>query len=173
VNKNKHLHEDCGVGVDLARRRMAGVAGVGLIAASAATLWPLRTAQAQSAVIYTPLETLVAPITRGARLQRGRVRLELPILAENGNAVPLRVSVDSPMTQAEHVRSLWLLSDRNPVKQMAHFRLGPWSARAQIDTRVRLAGSQRVTALAQLSDDSFWFSQADITVTLSACVDGS
>jgi sulfur-oxidizing protein SoxY len=56
---------------------------------------------------------------------------------------------------------------------MAHFRLGPWSARAQIDTRVRLAGSQRVTALAQLSDDSFWFSQADITVTLSACVDGS
>ena len=74
MNKNKHLHEDCGVGVDLARRRMAGVAGVGLIAASAATLWPLRTAQAQSAVIYTPLETLVAPITRGARLQRGRVR---------------------------------------------------------------------------------------------------
>jgi len=173
VNKNKYLYQVCEEGVNPARRRMAGVAGVGLLAAGAATLWPLRAARAQSVTIYTPLETLVAPITRGARLQRGRVRLELPILAENGNAVPLRVSVDSPMSQAEHVRSLWLLSDRNPVKQMAHFRLGPWSARAQIDTRVRLAGSQRVTALAQLSDDSFWYSQADITVTLSACVDGS
>lgn len=173
MNKNRYLHDSRAARVDPARRRVAGAAGLGLMAVGAGTLWPLRVARAQSVMIYTPLETLVAPITRGALLRRGRVRLELPILAENGNAVPLRVSVDSPMSQAEHVRSLWLLSDRNPVRQMAHFRLGPWSARAQVDTRVRLAGSQRVTALAQLSDDSFWYSQADITVTLSACVDGS
>ena len=79
MNKNKYLHEDCGVGVDPARRRMAGVAGVGLIAAGAATLWPLRTAQAQSAVIYTPLETLVALVRAGAEavataVDAGRLR---------------------------------------------------------------------------------------------------
>jgi sulfur-oxidizing protein SoxY len=97
----------------------------------------------------------------------------MPILADNGLLVPVRVVVDSPMTEFDHVRQIYLLSQRNPVTQMALFHLGPWSGRAEISTRLRLAGSQKVVALAALSDGSFRWRQADVIVTESACVDGS
>jgi sulfur-oxidizing protein SoxY len=101
------------------------------------------------------------------------VKLELPVLADNGNSVPLKVTVESPMTEADHVRAIHLLSDRNPERNMARFQLGPRSGRAEIVTRVRLAGSQRVIALAELSDGSYWMDAAEIIVTLSACIDES
>jgi sulfur-oxidizing protein SoxY len=97
----------------------------------------------------------------------------LPVLIENGNSVPMKVSVDSPMTPEDHVRVIHLISERNPVRLMASFYLGPRSGRAQIQSRVRLAGSQRVIALAQMSDGSFWSDTRGTLVTLSACVDES
>jgi sulfur-oxidizing protein SoxY len=119
------------------------------------------------------LDPDIQKITGGARLATGRVRLEMPVLAENGNAVPLKVSVESPMTAENHVRALHLVSDRNPVRHMAAFHLGPHSGRAQLSTRVRLAGSQTVTALAEMSDGTFWMDRARVQVTLSACIDES
>jgi sulfur-oxidizing protein SoxY len=118
-------------------------------------------------------EALVKAVTHGKPATVGRVKLDLPILADNGNSVPMKVSVESPMTAEDHVKTLRLLSERNPEREMATFHLGPHSGRAEITSRVRLAGSQRVVALAEMSDGSYWMGTADVTVTLSACVDGT
>jgi sulfur-oxidizing protein SoxY len=120
-----------------------------------------------------PLEGLLQSATRGAAARRGRVRLELPVLAENGNAVPMKVTVESPMTVSDHVKAIHLLSERNPVRNMATFHLGPRAGRAEVASRVRLAGSQRVVAVAELSDGSFWYDVAEVNVTASACMDES
>ncbi len=120
-----------------------------------------------------PLDPLVRTLAGGAPVRRGKVTLVLPQLADNGNSVPIRISVDSPMTPVDHVKSIHLYSERNPVSNMANFYLGPRAGKAEITSRVRLAGSQRVTAVAKLSDGSFWYDAAPIVVTLSACLDES
>ena len=113
----------------------------------------------------------IDPLPAAAR--KGKVTVELPQLADNGNSVPIRITVDSPMTAADHVKSIHLYSERNPVSNMANFYLGPRAGKAEIDSRVRLAGSQKVTAVAALSDGTFWYDAAPIVVTLSACLDES
>ncbi len=120
-----------------------------------------------------PLDPLVRSVTDGARVRKGKVTLVLPQLADNGNSVPIRITVDSPMTEADHVKSIHLYSERNPVRNMANFYLGPRAGKAEINSRVRLAGSQSVIAVAKLSDGSFWYDAAPIVVTLSACLDES
>ena len=120
-----------------------------------------------------PLEPFAATVAKGAPMRKGKVRLVLPQLADNGNSVPIRITVESPMTAADHVKSIHLYSERNPVSNMANFYLGPRAGKAEIDSRVRLAGSQRVTAVAALSDGTFWYDVAAIVVTLSACLDES
>ena len=115
----------------------------------------------------------ILSLTRGAALSRGRVKMDLPVIAENGNAVSLKVSVESPMTATDHVRAIHLISESNPVRNMASFRLGPYSGRAELETRVRLAGSQNVTVIAEMSDGTFWMDRSHVLVTLSACIDGS
>jgi sulfur-oxidizing protein SoxY len=121
----------------------------------------------------TPLDPHLWAITKGVPVSKGRVRLELPQLADNGNSVAMKVSVDSPMTANDHVKGIHLFSDRNPVTHMASFHLGPRAGKAEVSSRVRLAGSQRVTAVAQFSDGSFWSDTAEVVVTLSACLDES
>ena len=102
-----------------------------------------------------------------------RVKMYIPLLADNGNSVPANVVVESAMTEADHVQSLYLLSQRNPVLIMAHFHMGPWSGRAEINTRLRLAGSQKVMALARCSDGRWYYHTVDVIATESACVDAS
>lgn len=126
--------------------------------------------RAQTTPLLT-LQQMTAPLVGAARLRQEGVRLELPALADNGHVVPLRVSVSSPMTEADHVTRIWLLSPRNPVTRMCVFHLGPWSGRAEVVTRVRLAGTQEVVALAQLSNGDFFFAQTEVVVTESACLD--
>jgi sulfur-oxidizing protein SoxY len=118
-------------------------------------------------------DPLAKAVANGAPMRKGKVTLVLPQLADNGNSVPIRITVDSPMTPADHVKSIHLYSERNPVPNMANFYLGPRAGKAEINSRVRLAGSQRVTAVAKLSDGSFWYDAAPIVVTLSACLDES
>jgi len=119
------------------------------------------------------LDPMAAKVAKGAPVKRGKVKVTLPQLADNGNSVPIRIVVDSPMTEADHVKSIHLFSERNPVSNMANFYLGPRAGKAEIDSRVRLAGSQKVTAVAALSDGTFWYDAASIVVTLSACLDES
>ena len=120
-----------------------------------------------------PLDPLVWVVTNGAAVKQGKVTVVLPQLADNGNSVPISITVDSPMTEADHVKSIHLYSEKNPVRNMANFYLGPRAGKAEINSRVRLAGSQKVTAVAKLSDGTFWYDTAAIVVTLSACLDES
>ena len=119
------------------------------------------------------LSEMLAPWRQGGTPVRQAVHLKLPLLADNGHLVPLNVRVDSPMTEADHVQEIVLVSQRNPVERMATFHVGPWSGRAEVSTRIRLAGSQMVLALARMSDGRCCYDLADVIVTESACVDGS
>ena len=114
---------------------------------------------------------MTEPIVGRVPLRNEGIRLELAQLADNGHLVPVRVVVDSPMTEAEHVREIVLLSQRNPVTRIVSFRLGPWSGRAEVATRIRLAGTQTVVALARLSSGEVRIAQAEVVVTESACLD--
>jgi sulfur-oxidizing protein SoxY len=105
-------------------------------------------------------------------VRQGRVALDIPPLVENGNAVPLTVTVESPMTAEDHVRSIALFNERNPLPQVLVVHLGPRSGAARIATRIRLATSQKVVALAVMNDGSVWSDSADVIVTLAACVEG-
>lgn len=128
-------------------------------------------AHAQTAPRLLTLAEMVEPLVGRVPLRTAGIRLELPQLADNGHLVPARVVVDSPMTEADHVRRIVLLSQRNPVTRIATFHLGPWSGRAEIATRIRLAGTQMVVALALMSTGEVRLAQAEVVVTESACLD--
>ena len=119
------------------------------------------------------LEDMVQPIVKGAKIVKKELQIEAPILADNGSLVPIQIQVQSPMSEQDHVTHIYLLSQRNPVTQMAMFQLGPWNGRAGVSTRIRLAGTQEVVALARLSNGEFRYNQMEIIVTESSCVDAS
>lgn len=110
--------------------------------------------------------------TGGAAVQAGRVTMDISPLVENGNTVPLAVVVDSPMTEADHVRAIAVFNERNPQPHVITVRLGPRAGRASLATHIRLATSQTLLAVAELSDGSFWSDRAQVVVTLAACVEG-
>lgn len=132
-------------------------------------LWAMAAGGARAQA--DPLAPLIRDITAGAPVRTGRVKVVTPRLADNGHSVPMTIAVDSPMSTADFVRSITLLSPRNPRPLMARFVLGPHNGRAEVFTRVRLNGTQTVLAIAQLSDDSFWSGSAEVEVTESACLD--
>lgn len=121
-------------------------------------------------------EDAMAEAIRGligeSEVNRGKVKLELPPIVENGNTVPLTVSVDSPMTGADHVESIHIFNQKNPQPYVAAFHLGPHAGKARVSTRIRLADSQQVLAIARLADGSFWSDSVDVIVTLAACAEG-
>ena len=106
-----------------------------------------------------------------ANVRTGKVRLDIPPLVENGNTVPMTVSVASPMTADDYVKSIHVFNEKNPQPNIGNFYLTPSSGRAQVSTRIRLADTQKVVAIARLSDDTFWQVAADIVVTLAACTE--
>jgi sulfur-oxidizing protein SoxY len=107
----------------------------------------------------------------GATPAPGRVKLVLPPLIDNGNAVPVSVTVDSPMTAADHVKSIHVFAERNPLPNMLSVYLGPRAGRAAVSTRVRVADTQNIVAIAEMSDGSFWSDSVHVVVTLSACLE--
>ena len=116
-------------------------------------------------------DEMVKPFVVNQPLTQGGISLTLPTLADNGHLVPLPLKVDSPMTEASHVSHIYLVSQRNPVPLMCLFVLGPWNGRAEINTRVRLSGTQMVVALARFSDGTFRYQTQEVAVTEAACVD--
>jgi len=144
----------------------AGLYGV------AAQLWPSMAQDMASGQLLSVAQ-MMAPLTQGARVLQQDVKIVAPVLADNGTLVPITAQVQSPMTTQDHVTHLYLLSQRNPVTQMAVFHMGPWNGRAEVSTRLRLAGTQQVVALARLSNGEFRYGQMEIIVTESACVDAS
>jgi sulfur-oxidizing protein SoxY len=102
----------------------------------------------------------------------GGVQVDIPELVENGNAVPVTVQVDSPMSAADHVVAIALFTGRNPLPEVAEFRLGPANGVARVSTRIRLATSQKVVAAARMADGRVRTRHVDVLVTLAACVEG-
>ncbi|MGO1075638.1 SoxY-related AACIE arm protein [Inquilinus sp. CA228] len=117
------------------------------------------------------LQEAIRGFAGGAEIRPGRVRFDVPPLVENGNAVGVTVAVDSPMTEADHVRRIALVNEKNPQADIVVFHLGPRSGRASVATRIRLATSQTIVALAEMSDGSVWSAEADVIVTLAACIE--
>jgi len=111
-------------------------------------------------------------VTKGASVSRGRVALSIPAIAENGLSVFTTIAVESPMSEADYVKAVHLFSEKNPVPRIASFYFTPAMAEAKISTNIRLAASQKVTAIAVMSDGSLWSDEKSIVVTIAACIDG-
>ena len=119
-------------------------------------------------------ETMKAAIKKaiGDRpLRKGKVKLDVPPIVENGNSVAMEVTVESPMTAADHVKAIHVFNEKNPQPNIVSVRLGPRAGRAQVATRVRLADSQNIIAIAEMSDGTCWSDDIDVVVTIAACLE--
>lgn len=141
---------------------LSAVTGLGL----AATIAVHRAGATPAA-----MQDAIRKVVGSARVNPGRVTLDVPPLVENGNSVPLAVSVESPMTDASHVKAIHVFNEKNPQPDVVTFRLGPRAGRASVATRIRLADTQTVVAIAEMSDGSFWSASAAVVVTLAACLE--
>jgi len=148
----------------LSRREVmaAGTAGLALVALPASV----------QAATPPALAELIARVTEGATPERSRISFDIPQLVENGNSVDVAILVESPMTEADHVRWIHVIAEKNPFPDVARFHLTPRSGRADIRATLRLATSQKVAVVAALSSGGYVMADADIVVTLSACIDG-
>jgi sulfur-oxidizing protein SoxY len=143
------------------RHVVAGAAGMVIAVA-------LRPAQAAAG----DLAVAIAAYTKGAPVRAGKVKLNVAELVDNGNVVPITVTVDSPMTAADHVKSIAVFNEKNPQRDVARFTLGPRAGKADVTMRIRLATSQQLVAIAQMGDGSYWSHTVDVIVTLAACIEG-
>jgi sulfur-oxidizing protein SoxY len=137
----------------------AGGAGLALV---------VRPAQATPASMALAIRNVVGE----ADVKPGKIKLELPPLVENGNTVAMSVSVDSPMTPTDYVKAIHVFSEQNPQPNVIGVTLGPRAGRASISTRIRLADTQTVVAICQMSDGTFWSDSVDVIITLGACLEG-
>lgn len=148
-----------------ATRRDVLVAGLG--AGLVAVLTKIEPAAATPATMQRAIRQVVGE----APVRKGKVTIEVPALVENGNTVALAIQVDSPMTEQDHVKAIHVFNEKNPLPNVISARLSPRAGRARIATRFRLADTQTITAIAELSDGSFWSASADVIVTLQACLE--
>ncbi len=148
------------------RRQFLSLAG-GITAAGTLPIVTLR----PLAATPTTLTAAIRAVVGEAPIRIGKVRLDIPPLVENGNTVPMTVSVASPMTAADYVKSIHVFNEKNPQPNIGNFYLTAASGRAQVATRIRLADTQKVVAIARLSDDSFWQVATEVVVTLAACTE--
>lgn len=117
------------------------------------------------------MQQAIQEFTDGADMQEGGIMLEIPLLVENGNSVPLTVSVDSPMTENDHVSEIAIFNEENPLPEVATFHFTPLSGRAEVQTRIRLSDSQNIHAVARLSDGRLRHVKTEVTVTAPACAE--
>ena len=138
-----------------------------LMGAAAITVLPFASARATPDAMAAAIKQVVGDVA----IREGRVTLDLPPLVENGNAVPLAVSVESPMTEADHVKAIHVFNEKNPQPHVFDARLGPRNGKAQIATRIKLGDSQKIVAIAETSSGEFFSASVDVIVTLAACIE--
>jgi sulfur-oxidizing protein SoxY len=148
------------------RRGFLGLAGSAAVAGVVPVV-TLRPLEATPEMLSSAIRNVVGE----APVREGKVKLEMPPLVENGNTVPMTVRVASPMTANDFVKSIHVFNEKNPQPNIGNFYIGPWAGRAQISTRIRLADSQTVTAIARMSDGTFWSDSVEVVVTLAACTE--
>ena len=145
------------------RRFLAGTAAT----VGAIVVLPLGTASATPEAMAEAIKKVVGSST----VTEGRVKLDMPPLIENGNTVPLVVSVESPMTVADHVKAIHVFNEKNPQPNVFSARLSTRSGKAIVGTRIKLGDSQKIVAIAETSGGQFWSASADVIVTLAACLE--
>lgn len=140
--------------------------------------WLISTGSIASITLYPGLlcaapanKAIIEQTFPGRDIQPGRVTIELPALAENGNSVRIKVNVDSPMTDADHVTFIQLFGPENPLPDIARFEFNPASGLAEVETRIRVSAEQDIIAIAGMNDGSLWSASAHIVVTVAACLD--
>src|SRR5262245_50637970 len=143
--------------------RLAGALTLGGAAASAMV--------GPAAATPAEMQAAVAQVIGDARLNVGKVKLDIPPLVENGNTVPCAVVVDSPMTAIDYVKAIHVFAEKNPQPNVMSVQLGPRAGRAGISTRIRLRDTQEVLAIAEMSDGSFWSDRINVMITLGACLE--
>ena len=123
--------------------------------------------------VATPqsMKEAMAEFTANTTPSRGRVKLEIAELIDNGNTVPVSIRVDSPMTEADHVTAIALFSEKNPESLAFLARMNHHAGRAAVSTRIRLANSQTIVAVAKMKDGSCWMHSAEVIVTIAACIE--
>lgn len=144
------------------RRFLAGTA-------AAVIVLPLAPVSATQEAMAEAIRKVVGTATP----TEGRVKLDVPPLVENGNTVPLTVTVESPMTASDYVKAIHVFNEKNPQPNVLSARLGPLNGKAVVGTRIKLGDSQRIVAIAETSDGKFWIAGADVIVTLAACLEES
>ena len=137
-------------------------------AALAATVMLRPAAAMTQSSVLTPL---VIQFAAGGTVREGRVKFDIAPLVDNGNSVPIEISVDSPMTQAEHVVTIAVFNEKNPQNDVVQFTLTPLSGRARVATRMRLAVTQQLVAVAKMNDGSCWTHTVDVLVTIASCIE--
>jgi sulfur-oxidizing protein SoxY len=142
------------------RQFLATAGGMGLALA-------VRPAEATPASMKQAIRQVVGE----AAVKPGKIKLDLPPLVENGNSVAMSVTVDSPMTAKDHVKAIHVFTEKNPQPNIISVQLGPRAGKAEIQTRVRLADTQSVIAICEMSDGSFWSDTVDVIITLGACLE--
>jgi sulfur-oxidizing protein SoxY len=146
--------------VHLDRRRVLTIS-VGAVAAVGLGIAPASAANDAA--------DLIAKFTGGKKPAEGKVKFDLPEIAENGNTVPMTVTVESPMTEAAHVTDVLVVADGNPRGGVATFRFSPLSGVAEANTRIRLAATQNIIAVAKMNDGSFYMAAKQVKVTIGGC----
>jgi len=140
---------------------LAGIAGLG------ANVLKIEPAAATPETMQRAIRQLVGE----APVHKGKVTIDVPALVENGNTVALAIEVQSPMTAQDYVKAIHVFNEKNPQPNVISAHLGPHAGRAKVATRFRLADTQTIVAIAELSDGSFWSASADVIVTLAACLE--
>jgi len=125
----------------------------------------------EASATETAMNKAIRDLVGEAEPQQSKVKLELPSIIENGNTIAMSVSVDSPMIENDYVKAIHIFNEKNPQPNVISVRLSPRAGKARVSTRIRLADSQRVVAIARLNDGSFWSDSADVIVTLAACTE--
>jgi sulfur-oxidizing protein SoxY len=142
-------------------RRQAIMVGAGAAGAAVLGVSP--------AFAKNDADEAIKTFTGGKTPVQGKVKLDLPEIAENGNTVPMTVVVESPMTEQSHVTDVLIVANENPRSGVATFHFSPASGVAEANTRIRLAATQDVIAVAKMNDGSFYMASKQVKVTIGGC----
>jgi sulfur-oxidizing protein SoxY len=138
-----------------------------LMGAALVTLLPFEAARATPEAMALAIKEVVG----NAEIREGNVKLDVPPLIENGNTVPLTVTVDSPMSDADYVKAIHVFNEKNPQPHVFNAWLSPGNGKAAVGTRIKLADTQKIVAIAETSKGEFFSASADVIVTLAACLE--
>jgi sulfur-oxidizing protein SoxY len=129
----------------------------------------VRPANATTETMDAAIRKVVGTVVIG----KGKIALDIPPLVENGNTIPLVITVESPMTETDYVKAIHIFNERNPQPYVIDIKLGPRAGKATVSTRIRLSDSQKVVGIAEMSDGSFWSHSVEVIVTLAACLEST